>query len=125
MTDLLMKEEVYAVVGAAMAVYNELRPGFLEGVYHEALEIELQMRHIPFQSHVPLTVSYKGRTLDKRYEADIVAYDRLVIELKAMKKITGVERSQLLNYLKATGYRVGLLLNFGSHEELEWMRMVR
>jgi len=125
MVKLLLKEEVYAVVGAAMAVYNELGPGFLEAVYHEAMEIEMRLRGIPFQSYVPLTITYKGQLLKKRYEADIIAHQKLVVELKAIKQLTSANQAQLLNYLKATGYRVGLLINFGGHPDLEWKRMVK
>ncbi len=125
MVKLLLKEEVYAVVGAAMAVYNELGPGFLEAVYHEAMEIEMRLRGIPFQSYVLLTITYKGQLLKKRYEADIIAHQKLVVELKAIKQLTSADQAQLLNYLKVTGYRVGLLINFGGHPDLEWKRMVK
>lgn len=125
MTELLLKDEVYAIVGAAMTVYNELGPGFLEAVYHEAMEIELRQRKILFGSRVPLVIMYKGQQLQKQYEADIIAYGQIVVELKAIQRLTGVEQAQLLNYLKATGFRVGLLFNFGSHPDLEWKRMVK
>ncbi|MBP7963455.1 MAG: GxxExxY protein [Caldilineaceae bacterium] len=125
MVDLLLKDEVYAVVGAAMAVYNELGPGFLEAVYHEALEIELRLREIPFASHAPLTVSYKGVRLAKHYEADVIAYGQVVVELKALSRLTTTEQAQLLNYLKATGHRVGVLINFGHPDDLQWKRMIK
>jgi GxxExxY protein len=125
MTELLLKQEVYNVVGAGMAVYNELGPGFLEAVYHEALEIELGMRGVPFKSHVPLVVTYKGQPLQRRYEADIVAYGQLVVELKALTRLSTREHAQVLHYLKATGMRVGLLLNFGHPSDLDWKRMVK
>ena len=129
MIELLLKDEVYAVVGAAMAVYNELGSGFLEAVYHEALEIELTQRQIPFQSYVSLTITYQGRELRKRYEADIITYGELIVELKATKRLTSLDQAQLLNYLKAfgpsAGRRVGILINFGSHPNLEWKRMIK
>ncbi len=125
MTELLLKDEVYAVVGAAMAVYNELGHGFLEAVYHEALELELRLRKIPFASHVPLAVSYKGVKLEKRYEADLIAYDQVVVELKALARLTSTEQAQLLNYLKVTNHRVGVLINFGHPADLQWKRMVK
>jgi GxxExxY protein len=125
MTELLLKEEVYAVVGAALDVYNELGPGFLEAVYHEAMEIESNWRGIPYQSHVKLQISYKGQTLKKEYEADMVTHDRLLVEFKALDRLSSREEAQLLNYLKATGHRVGLLINFGHPAKLEWKRMVR
>ena len=122
MTDLLLKDEVFAIVGAAMAVYNELGPGFLEAVYHEALEIELTERGIPFQSHQDLHIIYKGRTLRKEYEADFVCYGQVVVEIKAIDRLTSKDEAQLLNYLKATRLHVGLLINFGHPEKLEWLR---
>lgn len=125
MAELLLKDEVYAVVGAAMVVYNELGPGFLEAVYHEAMEIELRLRRIPFVSHALLTVTYKDVVLNKRYEADLVVYDQLIVELKAMTQLTSVEQSQLLNYLKITGHQVGVLINFGHVSDLQWKRMVK
>ncbi len=125
MTELLLKEEVYAIVGGAMAVYNELGPGFLEAVYHEALEIELQRRGLPFSTHVQLPICYKGVTLRKYYEADLIVFDRVIVEIKALKALGGLEQAQLLNYLKATGLRVGVLLNFGTHPNLEWQRLVK
>lgn len=125
MGELLLKEEVYAVVGAAMAVYNELGPGFLEAVYHEAMEIELGQRGIPNESHVKLKIHYKGQTLHKEYEADLITHGKLLVELKALNRLSSREESQLLNYLKATGLRVGLLLNFGHPTKLEWKRFVK
>lgn len=125
MAALLYKDEVYKIVGAAMSVYNELGPGFLEAVYHEALEVELSHRGVPFQSRVPLLITYKGQVLRKQYEADIIAYGQLVVELKALVRLTDREQAQMLNYLKATGHRVGVLINFGSHPNLEWKRLVK
>ena len=124
MGELLLKDEVYAIVGAATEVYNELGCGFLEPVYQEAMEIELFERRIPFESQRPLQIGYKGRILQKQYVADFICYHLVVVELKAMEKLTTREECQLLNYLKATGMRVGLLLNFGNHKDLEWKRMV-
>ncbi len=124
MNELLLRDEVYAVVGAAMEVYNQLGCGFLEAVYQEAMEIELAERGIPFEAQKPLRVTYKGRQLKKEYVADILAYAALLGELKAMEHLTSKEESQLLNYLHATKLRVGVLLNFGSVRGLEWKRMV-
>lgn len=121
--ELLLKDEVYAVVGAAMAMSNELGSGFLETVYQEALEIELADRKIPFVAQVPIPIFYKGRLLTKQYIPDFICYDHVVVEIKALKALTTIEEAQLLNYLKATGKPVGLLLNFGS-PKLEWKRMV-
>jgi GxxExxY protein len=125
MADLLFKDEVYAIMGAAMEVYKELGTGFLEAVYQEALEFELQSRQIPFEAQHCLTIFYKGRQLAKGYVADIVCYGTIVVELKALNRLSTKEESQLLNYLKATGKRVGLLINFGATPLLEWKRFVR
>ncbi len=124
MPGLIYKDEVYALVGAAMEVYNTLGPGFLEPVYQEALEIELAERRIPFKSQQELRISYKGRRLRKTYIADFVVYDKIIVEIKALNRLTSREEAQLLNYLKATGMQVGVLINFGSANRLEWKRMV-
>ena len=124
MTDLLFKDEVYALVGAAMAVYNQLGPGFLEAVYQEALEIELAERGIPFVSQKELRILYKGQPLKKTYISDLTCYEKIIVELKAIDRLTGKDTAQLLNYLKATGLRLGLLINFGNVEKLEWERRI-
>ena len=125
MVELLLKEEVYAVVGVAMSVYNELGPGFLEAVYHEAMEIEAEQRGIAYESHARLKIRYKGRILCKEYEADMITHGKLVVEFKALNRLSSPEEAQLLNYLKATGCRVGLLINFGHPTKLEWKRLVK
>ena len=124
MVELICKDEVYAVVGAAMTVYNILKPGFLEAVYQEAFEIELAERGIPFRAQAELPIIYKSRTLEKRYVADFVAFDRVVVEIKALPRLVGREEAQLLNYLRAARLRVGVLINFGAPDRLEWKRMV-
>ncbi len=125
MTQLLLKDEVYSIVGSAIEVHRELGAGFLEAVYQEALEIEMECRGTPFEAQKPLPIYYKGRRLKKEYVADLVCYDQVVVELKALDRLTTKEESQILNYLKATGLRVGLLINFGSTGQLEWKRRVR
>lgn len=125
MTELLFKEEVYLIVSAAMAVYNELGWGSLEAVYHEALEIELRERCIPFESHKELHVLYKGKPLKRYYECDLLCYGTITVELQSQAKLVNPDRGQLLNYLKSTGLQLGLLFNFGNHEQLEWERWVR
>lgn len=125
MIQILMKDEVYAIVGAAIEVHRELGPGFLEAVYQEALEMELAERGVPFAPQARLAIIYKGRTLLKEYIADVVCYDAVLVELKAGDCLTTIDEAQLLNYLKATGLRVGLLINFGSTGKLEWKRMVK
>jgi GxxExxY protein len=113
----------YAVIGAAMEVHRVLGCGFLEAVYQEALEIELERRGVPFQRQVELPVRYKDRLLNKTYCADLIVYEALIVELKALSRLGGIEEAQVLNYLKATGLEVGLLLNFGARS-LEYRRLV-
>lgn len=122
--DALLKQEGYDLVGAAFEVYNDKGHGFLEEVYQECLEIELELRSIPFESQPELRLYYKGRELKKCYRPDLFVCDGIVVELKAMKALTDNETAQLMNYLKATGMRVGYLLNFGNATELEWKRLV-
>jgi GxxExxY protein len=124
MPELIFKDEVYAIVGAAIEVHRELGHGFLEGVYQEAMQIELEGRKIPFEPQKELRISYKRRKLQKEYFADLICYGNIIVELKALDQLSGKEEAQLLNYLKATGLRVGLLVNFGSHGKLEWKRFV-
>ena len=123
MTGLVYKDEVYEIVGAAMEVHKELGCGFLEAVYQEAFEIELKGRNIPFESQKQLAIYYKGKLLEKEYYADVVCYDKIIVELKAFDKLTSKEESQLLNYLKASGLKVGILINFGA-ASLDWKRFV-
>ena len=122
--ELLLKEEVYAIVGAAIEVHRILGPGFLEAVYQEALEIECCRRDIPCDAQKLLPIFYKGQKLQKEYFADLLCYDQIIVELKALDRLSGNEEAQLLNYLKATGLRVGVLINFGSKGPLEWKRRV-
>jgi GxxExxY protein len=122
--DLIYKDEVYAIIGAAMDVYNDLGSGFLEAVYQEAMEIETASRKIPALPEQKLYIEYKGAPLKKFYEADLICYEKIIVEIKALDKLTSREEAQILNYLKATGMQVGLLINFGSHNNLEWKRLV-
>jgi GxxExxY protein len=122
--DLLFREEVFAIVGAAIDVHRHLGPGFLEPVYQETLGIEFANRGIPFESQRILQIIYKGRPLTKTYIADFVCYGQIIVEIKALPKLTEAEEAQLLNYLKATGLRLGLLINFGSIGKLEWKRLI-
>ncbi|HEX6305832.1 MAG TPA: GxxExxY protein [Anaerolineales bacterium] len=124
MGELIYKVEVFAIIGAAIEVHRELGPGFLENVYQEALMYELEDRGLPFDVQQPLTISYKGRKLTKEYLADFICYDKIVVEIKALDQLTGKHKSQVINYLKATGLKVGLLINFGSDGKLEWKRFV-
>jgi GxxExxY protein len=120
----LLKDEGYALMGAAFEVYNHLGPGFLEEVYQEALELELAARQIPFVSKPRLQVVFKEQLLKKHYEADLLVHSEIVIELKAVRAIAPEHEAQLLNELKATRKRVGYLINFGAAPRLQWSRRV-
>jgi GxxExxY protein len=124
MADLLFKEEVYAIIGAAMEVYNQLSPGFLENVYQEAMELESDERKIPNKPRQEIFVKYKGKTLKKFYLADLIGYGKIIVELKAVDHLSLRDEGQLLNYMKATGFQVGVLINFGSFPSLEWKRLI-
>jgi len=123
MAELLYKDEVYAIIGAAMEVYNTLGPGFAEPVYQEAFGLEMFARTIPVKTQQELVILYKGKLLQKTYVADYVAYEKIVIEIKALDRLSTREEAQLLNYLKATKSPLGLLINFGAMNDLEWKRM--
>lgn len=125
MTELLLWDEVYAIIGTAMEVHRQLGPGFLEAVYQEAMEIELICRAVPCNPQKTLAIWYKGRRLQKEYMADFVCYEQIIVELKALDQLSSREEAQLLNYLKATQLRVGLLINFGRLGSLEWKRFIR
>lgn len=124
MTNLILGDEVYAVVGAAMEVHSELRNGYLEAVYQEAMEIELTSRRIPFESQKPLQIHYKSTPLKKGYVPDLICFGKIIVELKTIKEIGNVEKAQILNYLYATKLKVGLLINFGSPGQLDWKKLV-
>jgi GxxExxY protein len=124
MPELILKDEVYEIAGAAMEVYYSMGAGFLEPVYHEALIVEFRRRGIPFQSEKELELFYKDVKLEKKYFADFVCYDQIIVELKVVPGITNIEVAQLLNYMRITKMRVGVLFNFGSQPKLEWKRYV-
>ena len=119
--ELIFKDEVFRIIGAAMEVSNHLGCGFLEAVYQEALGIEFADRRIAYEAQKRIEISYKDSVLSKEYVADFLCMDRIIVEIKAIKAITGIEEAQLLNYLKATGLPLGLIVNFGS-KKLEWRR---
>ena len=124
MAELLYKNEVYAIIGAAMEVYNQLGPGFGEAIYQEAMEIETGSCKIPNKPQQDVFIVYKGTTLKKFFTPDLICYEKIIVEIKAIDRLTTREEAQLLNYLKATGMPVGLLINFGAEKDLEWKRMV-
>ena len=120
--ELLYKEESYRIIGACFEVYNEKGCGFVEPVYQECLEIELEMQQLPFQRKQQLRLNYKGRPLRRKYIPDLICYDKIIVELKAVSAILDEHRAQVHNYLKATGYRLGLLV---SYPNLQFERIVR
>ena len=109
----LYEEETYKILGACFEVHKTLGHGFLEAVYQEALEMEFQLRNIPYQREKMLYINYKGRQLKKHYVADFVCYDKIIIETKAISDLTSKDEYQILNYLKVTNFKLGLLINFG------------
>ena len=121
---LLYSDLTYAINGAAFHVYNKLGHGFLEAVYQEALEIEFQRRNIPYEREKELKITYDGVELKQTYKADFVCFGKIIVELKAVSALDDVHRSQVYNYLHATNYKLGLLINFGCSNELEYERKV-
>ena len=113
----------YEVIGAAMEVHKQLGHGFLEAVYQEALAVEMELREIPFSREVMLPVHYKNRQLAVGYRADFLCFENVVVEIKALRRLSTIEEAQILNYLKATGLEIGILINFGSRS-LEYKRYV-
>lgn len=121
--DLLYKEEVYEIIGACIEVHKELGNGFLEAVYQEALEIELKSKGIDFEREKELTIFYKNIELKKKYYADFFCYNKIIVELKATSALLPEHEAQLLNYMKATKTKVGLLINFGE-QSLKYKRFI-
>ena len=122
--DIIYKDEAYKIIGAAMEVHRQLGSGFLEAVYQEALTIEFEKRNIPFQKEPKLEIHYQGILLSKYYEADFICFEKIIVETKALNELVGINESQVINYLKATGYKLGILINFGT-ESLEYKRLIR
>jgi len=115
MSNLTQRDpRTYKIIGAAMEVHRQLGCGFLEAVYQEALALELKHREIPFKRELLFPVSYKGFRLQSQFRPDFICFDSVIVELKALANLSPVEDSQLINYLKVTGYCTGLLLNFGT-----------
>ncbi|MBM3422308.1 MAG: GxxExxY protein [Chlorobi bacterium] len=124
MSQLLFEEETFAIRGAVFEVYREMGSGFLEQVYQECLENEFSSRGILFVSQPELLLSYKGEPLKQTYRPDFICYEQIVLELKAVKSIAPEHRAQVLNYLKATNLRLGLLINYGSHPKAQIERFI-
>ena len=125
MTEIIYKSESYAIIGACFEVYNEKNCGFLEPVYQECLGIEFEHQRIPAIAKPSLALSYRGRTLKQTYEPDYICCGKIIVELKAVSGFTDEHRAQLLNYLRATGFELGLLLNFGHYPKLEYERIAK
>lgn len=121
---IIFADEVYKIVGACFEVYNEMGCGFLESVYQECLEWEMGLQGIPFASQQKLRLHYKRHPLEKTFEPDFLCYDEVVVEIKAVSALIDEHRAQVINYLAATGKRVGVLVNFGHHPGLQWERFV-
>jgi GxxExxY protein len=123
-TNIIYKDESYAIMGACFEVYKEKGCGFLEAVYQECLELELGIRTMPYVASVPLNLTYKGVQLRQRYVPDLICFQKIIVELKAVSELTDGRRAQVHNYLRATGYRLGLLVNFRHYPKLEYERIV-
>jgi len=123
MSELFLADLTYKIIGACMEVHAQLGCGFLEPVYQEALSMEFDERHIPYEKEKVLEIKYKKKLLSKKYIADFICFDRIIVELKALSNLSSDHEAQLLNYLKATGIEVGLLVNFGTRK-LEYKRMI-
>ena len=125
MTEILFKDESYKIMGACFNVYNEMGAGFLEAVYQECLGYEFEDQSIPFVAQQELLLRYKFRQLKSVYMPDFICCGTIIVEIKAMSDLGDQHRAQVHNYLKATGYRLGLLVNFGKHPKLQYERIVR
>lgn len=121
---IVYKEESYRIIGACFEVYKEKGCGFLEAVYQECLEMEFSLQGILFQPQVALVLAYKGRPLKQRYVPDFICFGKIILEIKAVSELNDEHRAQVHNYLKATGYRLGLLVNFGHYPGVEHERIV-
>ena len=124
MADIIYKSESYKIQGAIFEVYKEMGNGFLEAVYQECLERELLKQKIPFVAQPLLKLIYKGETLQQTYKPDIICFDKIIVELKGVKSIRNEHHAQVLNYLKATKLKLGLIANFGAFPKAEIKRIV-
>jgi GxxExxY protein len=123
-TEPVYKEESYAIIDACFEVYKNKGCGFLEPIYHECLEIELEFQQIPFLSKPPQTLQYRGRTLIQTFTPDFTCYDKIILEIKAVSVLCDEHRAQVLNYLSGTGCKLGLLVNFDHYPRLEYERLL-
>lgn len=125
MPEFIHGNETHALLGACFEIYKEKGCGFLEAVFQECLELELSDRYIPYRVQPELRLEYKGRALKQTYQPDFICFEKVVLEIKAVSKLADEHRAQVQNYLKATGLRVGLLVNFGHYPLIEHERIVR
>jgi len=123
-TEIIFKEESYRIMGACFEVYKEKGNGFLEAVYQECLSMEFARQGISFVEKPRLQLDYKGQELRQTYEPDFICFDEIIVEIKALKSLADEHRAQIINYLKATGKQLGVLVNFGHHPRLEYERFV-
>jgi GxxExxY protein len=121
---ILYKDEFYSIQGAIFEVHNVMGSGFLEAVYQECLEKEFSLRSIPFESQKGLALTYKGDPLKQKYIPDFICHGKIIVELKASKNLTEEHRAQVINYLQATGYELGLLVNFSSYPKVAITRIL-
>ena len=121
---LIYRDESYLIQGAVFEVYNVMGGGFLESVYQECLAVELEQRKVPFRSQAEIPVGYKNLCLSSRFRADFICFDRIIVELKAVRCLDPVHRAQVVNYLKATNLKLGLLVNFCSYPNVTIERLV-
>jgi len=119
MSKLIYKKESYKIRGAAFEVYKEMGSGFVEPVYQECMEKELARSEVPFKSQVGLVLSYKGEKLEHTYKPDLICFNKIVVELKAVSELLPEHEAQLMNYLSATNMKLGFLVNFGSHPSVQ------
>lgn len=122
--DILYKEESFAIIGACFNVYNDKGCGFLEPVYQECMGIELEFQGIPAEPQKEVDLFYRDKKLEHFYQPDFICFGKIILELKAVDKITDAHRAQVLNYLNATGLKLGIIVNFGHYPDLEYERIV-
>lgn len=124
MKEILYEQETYSIRGAVFEVYREMGCGFLEAVYQECLSKEFARQNIPFSAQIELTLAYKGEQLIQTYKPDFICFDKIIVELKAVKETASEHKAQILNYMKATNMRLGLLVNFGSYPQSQIERFI-
>ncbi len=120
---IIYDKEGYLINGACFEVYNDKGCGFLEDVYQECLEIEFELQEIPFEAQYPLKLKYKGRALRKKYVPDFICFEKIIVEIKAVQEIANEHRAQVQNYLKAAGYKLGIIANFGHYPKIQLERI--